>query len=46
MNTLKKLEAMFAKMDDDLGIVGDLIGVICLFAIGYGAIVFLPLIFG
>jgi len=46
MTHLNKLRALMLDMENSLGIIGDIIGAICLFILGIGLFVFVPLIAG
>jgi|14BtaG_2_1085337.scaffolds.fasta_scaffold01096_11 hypothetical protein len=46
MTHLNKLRALMRDMENSLGIIGDIIGAICLFILGIGLFVFVPLIAG
>lgn len=46
MTHLDKLRALMRDMENSLGIIGDIIGAICLFILGIGLFVFVPLIAG
>lgn len=46
MNKFQQLKRLIEDFDNSLGIWGDIIGGICLFAMGIGLFVFVPLFFG
>ena len=46
MQKLAQLRALMREMENSLGIIGDIIGEICLFILGIGLFVFVPLIAG
>jgi len=46
MQKLDQLRALMRDMENSLGIIGDIIGAICLFILGIGLFVFVPLIAG